>query len=86
MYTAHLLPVTSTFPETTFTEMFCPDWKNESIFLSHMGEVNVDLIAEKPKLINEQRIFDDSKPQWKIRRHSVLSMRISPDGKSLLYS
>lgn len=28
------------YPETTFTEMFCPDWKNGRIFLSHMGEFN----------------------------------------------
>ncbi|MFC1479449.1 hypothetical protein ACFL6F_02530 [Planctomycetota bacterium] len=39
------------FPETTFTEMFCPDWKNGSVFLSHMGEVNVDLIDGKAKLV-----------------------------------
>lgn len=52
--------VTSTFPETTFTEMFCPDWKNGSIFLSHMGEVNVDLIAEKPKLITKPFPWTDA--------------------------
>ena len=28
------------FPETPFTEMFCPDWKNDRIFTSHMGEIN----------------------------------------------
>mgnify|MGYP002725732612 CR=1 FL=1 len=28
------------YPETSFTEMFCPDWKGNSIFLSHMGEMN----------------------------------------------
>lgn len=44
----------SVYPRTTFTEMFCPDWAEERIFLSHMGEVNVDLLdgkavlAEKP--------------------------------------
>ena len=41
------------FPETTFTEMFCPDWKGNKIFLSHMGEINTDLctrvaLREKP--------------------------------------
>ena len=35
---------------TTFTEMFCPDWQNDSIFLSHMGEVNLNLTAERPAL------------------------------------
>lgn len=40
----------SVYPETTFTEMFCPDWESERIFVSHMGEVNIDLCAEKPLL------------------------------------
>ncbi|MHB9022771.1 MAG: L-arabinose isomerase family protein [Armatimonadota bacterium] len=40
----------SVFPATTFTEMFCPDWEGESIFLSHMGEMNLALAAGKPLL------------------------------------
>ena len=35
----------SVYPETSFTEMFCPDWNNDSIFLSHMGEMNLSLTA-----------------------------------------
>ena len=35
-------------PETTFSEMFCPDWKGNRIFLSHMGEMNLALMARKP--------------------------------------
>ena len=34
------------FPKVTFTEMFTPDWKNNLIYLSHMGEVNVALLEE----------------------------------------
>lgn len=41
----------SVFPETTFTEMFCPDWENNSVFLSHMGEMNLNLAAEQPRLL-----------------------------------
>ena len=41
----------SVYPETTFTEMFCPDWEGQSIFLSHMGEMNLNLAAEKPRLL-----------------------------------
>lgn len=26
--------------ETSFTEMFCPDWEGGTVFLSHMGEIN----------------------------------------------
>ncbi len=39
------------YGQTTFTEMFCPDWKGGSIFLSHMGEINVGLAAQKPLLV-----------------------------------
>lgn len=39
-----------TFPETTFMEMFCPDWQGESIFISHMGEMNYRVSREKPVL------------------------------------
>ncbi len=39
-----------TYRETTFTEMFCPDWKNNAIFLSHMGEMNPDIASEKAEL------------------------------------
>ena len=38
------------FPETSFTEMFCPDWEHNSLFLSHMGEVNPRLLAGAPLL------------------------------------
>ena len=41
----------SLFREVTFTEMFCPDWKNGIVFLSHMGEMNIHLSAFKPRLI-----------------------------------
>jgi len=35
---------------TTFTEIFCPDWKGSSLFLSHMGEINPAVAAAKPLL------------------------------------
>ena len=37
-------------PDTSFTEMFCPDWENDMLFLSHMGEVNWRLLDGKPLL------------------------------------
>jgi L-arabinose isomerase len=40
----------STYPDTTFTEIFCPDWADDRIFVSHMGEVNVNLLVGKPRL------------------------------------
>jgi L-arabinose isomerase len=41
----------SVYPQTSFTEMFCPDWKGNQIFLSHMGEMNYELAAKPPVLI-----------------------------------
>lgn len=38
------------YPNTTFTEMFCPDWKENLILLSHMGECNLTLAKWKPIL------------------------------------
>ena len=42
------------FGLTTFTEIFCPDWKGGSIFLSHMGEMNPKIAATKPALVELQ--------------------------------
>jgi len=50
----------SMYCDTSFTEMFCPDWENDSIFLSHMGEMNVNLSAEKPKLTEEDFPYTDA--------------------------
>lgn len=47
------------FTDVSFTEMFCPDWKNDSIFLSHMGEMNVALTADKPRLVQKPFSFID---------------------------
>ncbi len=37
----------SVFNEVTFTEMFCPDWEGNMIFMSHMGELNPELTHKK---------------------------------------
>jgi len=36
------------YKETNFVEIFCPDWKNNMMFLSHMGEINYRIAATKP--------------------------------------
>lgn len=36
--------------EVTFTEMFCPNWRDGSVFLSHMGEFNYTVADGKPVL------------------------------------
>ena len=40
------------YPNTTFTEMFCPDWKENVILLNHMGECNLNLAKWRPVLRN----------------------------------
>lgn len=36
------------YPETSFVEIFCPDWKNDMLLLSHMGEVSYSIVKDKP--------------------------------------
>ncbi len=48
------------YPATTFTEMFCPDWKGNRIFLSHMGEVNPDLLAGGGRLLVKPFPYTDA--------------------------
>jgi L-arabinose isomerase len=50
----------SGYPDTSFTEMFCPDWEGNSIFLSHMGEWNLNLAAEKPRLMEKPFPWTDA--------------------------
>jgi L-arabinose isomerase len=50
----------SVYPDTTFTEMFCPDWEHGSIFLSHMGEYNYNVSSAKPFLTEKPFPFTDA--------------------------
>ena len=46
-------------PRTTFTEMFCPDWEGNRVFLSHMGEMNVDLVHGRGVLFEQPFPWSD---------------------------
>lgn len=35
------------YKDTSFVEIFCPDWKNDTAFISHMGEMNYS-VADGP--------------------------------------
>lgn len=49
------------YPDVTFTEMFCPDWKGNRVFLSHMGEVNTRLLSDRrPRLIEMDYKFSEA--------------------------
>lgn len=45
------------FGETTFTEMFCPDWEGGTLFLSHMGEINPEISSATPRLYEKDFSF-----------------------------
>jgi L-arabinose isomerase len=48
--------------ETTFTEIFCPDWDNNRLFLSHMGEINPRTCPETAKLLAKPYPYSDALP------------------------
>ncbi|MDR1566388.1 MAG: hypothetical protein LBS48_03775 [Treponema sp.] len=50
----------SIFRETTFTEMFCPDWEHGTVFMSHMGEYNFNIASGKPFLTEKPFPFTDA--------------------------
>ncbi|HOF86981.1 MAG TPA: hypothetical protein PLZ36_02595, partial [Armatimonadota bacterium] len=45
------------FGDTSFTEMFCPDWAGGTVFLSHMGECNPAIAAGRPRLYEKEYPF-----------------------------
>lgn len=60
------------FGRATFTEMFCPDWEGGTLFLSHMGEINPGVSAERPTLV--EREF----PWSAARKPAILACAPSP--------
>lgn len=78
------------FPETSFTEMFCPDWKYNRIFTSHMGEINPDICAEKPLLSERAYNFSDTGNPvlatgcFKAGKAVLTNLAPGPDGKFTL--
>lgn len=75
------------YPDTTFTEMFCPDWKNNSIFISHIGEGNYNLLSGRPKIISKKYPLADFKNVviavgvLKPGKACILNMAPAPGGK-----
>ncbi len=72
------------FPESNFVEMFCPDWKGGSIFMSHMGECNLNLM-ENRRMIEKDFPYADAFNPTCIMGHmapgDVCLVNIAPDGK-----
>ncbi|HSV74678.1 MAG TPA: hypothetical protein VLH79_13040 [Chthonomonadales bacterium] len=58
---AFVASVAKRFP-ASFTEMFCPDWEGGTVFLSHMGEANLDLLEGRPALLCRPFPWADVEP------------------------
>lgn len=80
----------SVYPNTTFTEMFCPDWKEDVILLSHMGEANYALAQWKPVMrtvpFNYNSCGDTAAPYTCYRPGKAVFVNVAPakDGFSLV--
>lgn len=46
--------------DVTFTEMFCPDWHGDTIFLSHMGEINPRITFPETLFTEKEYTFSDA--------------------------
>jgi len=60
------------FGLATFTEIFCPDWKGGTLFLSHMGEINPELAIDRP------RVFEKPFPFTPAQNPAVLTCSVKP--------
>ena len=72
------------FENTGFVEMFCPDWKGNSLFLNHMGEANLNLLECKKMIIKDFPYGDAFNPTCIIghmKGGKVCLINIAPDGK-----
>lgn len=54
--------LSKTFDKVNFTEMFCPDWKGNSIYMSHMGESNLKLLESRKTVIKPFPYADGQDP------------------------
>jgi L-arabinose isomerase len=64
------------FGPTTFTEVFCPDWAGDSLFLSHMGEINPAVAGANP--LQPPRIIEKPFPFGGSLNPAVLTCAVQP--------
>lgn len=73
----------SVYPNTSFTEMFCPDWKEDVILLNHMGEMNLSLSQWKPVLktkpFNYNTCGDTAAAYGCYRAGKAVYLNVAPD-------
>ena len=72
----------SVYYDTTFTEMFCPDWKENVILLSHMGESNYTLAKWRPVMstvpFNYNSCGDTAAPYICFRPGKAVFVNVAP--------
>lgn len=73
-------------PDTSFSKMFCPGWKNDSIYLSHMGEFNYKLAEGKATLMEMDYKYSEAEsPDYaagRFRPGEILLVDVLPLGES----
>ncbi len=73
--------------ETSFIEMFCPNWEKQRIYLSHMGEMDISLCDEKPMLSRRRFTFTDAEDptvaygRFKAGEVVLVDLAPMPEGK-----
>ena len=75
----------SAFDEVNFVEMFCPDWKNNTVYFNHMGECNANLMEHR-HMMNKFFAYGEIDPplymlgHMKPGRGCILNMLPNADG------
>jgi L-arabinose isomerase len=64
------------FGPATFTEVFCPDWEGDSLFLSHMGEINPAVAGSNP--LQPPLIIEQPFPFGSSYNPAVLTCAVQP--------
>ena len=54
--------LSKTFDKVNFTEMFCPDWNGNALYMSHMGESNLKLLESRKTVIKPFPYADGQDP------------------------
>lgn len=64
------------YKETSFVEIFCPDWKNDALFISHMGEMNYAVADREIELFENPFIYGNG-------THTVVGTASFKPGKAV---
>ena len=79
----------SVYSNTTFVEVFCPDWKEDVLLLSHMGECNLSLAQWRPALcsvpFNYNSCGDTAAAYFCMRPGKATLIKPCPHGGEILH-